>query len=66
MALLISILCTVLAAVLIYNLITDKWPLIRQKNECLGDFGYSRRQLDRITASVIRKDRRRARYGINA
>lgn len=59
------VLCTIGEVVIIVSLVTDGLPHIRKKDN-FGNAGYSRHQLKRITASVIRKDRRRARYGINA
>ena len=59
------VMCTIGEVVIIVSLVTDGLPH-RRKKEHFWNAGYSRRQLKRITASVIRKDRRRARYGINA
>ena len=51
------------AAVILVSLVADR---LRRKRIRFDNVEYSRHQMNKIVASVIRKDRRRPRYGINA
>lgn len=52
------------AAVIIGRMIVEAFP--RQMSASCPRYGISRRELSRITAGVMRRDRRRGRHGWQA
>mgnify|MGYP006874637951 CR=1 FL=1 len=52
------------AAVIIWSMIAESFP--RQRSASCPRYGISRRELSRITAGVMRRDRRRGRHGWQA
>lgn len=56
------------AVILIVSMLREheEHQKVRMKRLRPGRYGLSRTQLGRITADVLRRDRRRARYGLQA
>ena len=54
------------AALVIMGMLREENQKVRMKWLRPGRYGLSRTQLGRITADVLRRDRRRARYGLQA